>query len=270
MRYCVIGSALLIVTWLLVTWLHCGTIFAENNVERVDPETFSYDERLQYVVSYLGIRIGTVEILNRHNPNDTGTINETIISMQTFSGVPFLSVYTEFFSKRGEDGYFTTSATFDRKRNEWAYYYATRDTNSTTIIVDRGYKDREDGSISDVEIDTLNPEKYVHDALTFISILRDSAHTENYYELDMLIDREIQTLRVEPPGGREKIDVRAFNEEREAFHTSGVLEFEGIHGLSRRYQTWISTDDRRIPVKARVRIAIGSVKIRLEEYEYIR
>jgi len=245
----------------------CGVLSADNSIERVDPETFSYDERLQYVVSYLGIRIGTVEILNRYDDANYGSIDETVISMRTFSGVPFLSVYTEFFSKRGEDGYFTTSATFDRKRSDWAYYYASRDMNSTKIIINRGNKDREDGSISDIQVDTLNPEKYVHDALTFISILRDSAHTENYYELDMLIDREIQTLRVEPPGGIEKIVVRAFDREKEAFHSSGVLEFEGIHGLSRRYQTWISTDEYRIPLKARVRISIGSVKIRLEEYE---
>ncbi len=256
-----------LLTAFIVLSFFYGVIYAGVEVERVDPETFSYDERLQYVVSYLGIRIGTVEMLNRYDENNSGTIDETVISMRTFSGVPFLSVYTEFFSTRGDDGYFTKSATFDRKRSEWAYYYAYRDVNSTRIIVDRGYKDRNDGRISDVEIDTLNPETYVHDALTFISILRDSAHTENFYELDMLIDRDVQTLRVEPAGGIEKIEVRAFENEKEAYHTSGVLEFEGIHGLSRKYQTWISTDERRIPLKARVRIAIGSVKIRLEEYE---
>lgn len=240
---------------------------AEPAIERVDPVTFSYDERLQYTVTYLGIRIGTVEILNKMTEDNPLEIDETLITLRTFSGVPFLSVYTEFYSRRGADGFFTKSTTFDRERSKWAYYNAERNEFSTDIIVNRGFLDRDNGDIYDVEIDTLQPVSNVHDALTFLSILRDSAHTGRPYDLDILIDRSVENISIDSPEGKEKIEVRAFSNKTEAYHINGVIEFTAIHGLSRRYEAWISSDDNRIPLKARVRIAIGSVKMELEEYE---
>lgn len=237
-------------------------------VERVAPETFSYDERLRYTVTYIGIRIGTIEMLNRFNEHDPDRIDETVITLRTFSGIPFLSVHTEFYSRRGSDGFFTESTTFDRERNTWAYYHASRIDKRKDIIVDRGYKNRDNGTVFDTEIDTLYPGKHVHDALTFVSILRDSAHAENPYEFDILIDRTVEKIRINSPKKKEKLDVRAFDNETEAYHITGVIDFTAIHGLTREYQSWISTDKQRIPLKARVRIGIGSVKIELEEYEY--
>jgi hypothetical protein len=238
------------------------------DVQRVNPESFVYNERMQYVVSYLGIRIGTVEVLNRIGGD--AEVDETLIRLRTFSGVPFLSVYTEFFSRRGEDGYFVTSTTFDRSRNQWAYYHASRIDGTSDILVDRGYMDRESGEIYDVEIDTLQPGFHVHDPLSFLSILRDSAHMHEPYMLDILIDREIEKINIDPSGSIDVISVRAFRNQTPAYHVDGVIEFEGIHGLSRKYQVWIGADERRIPLHARVRIGIGSVKIELEEYEYDR
>ncbi len=238
-------------------------------VERVMPENFSHDERLRYTVTYLGIRIGAIEMLNRYDDNESKSINETVITLRTFSGIPFLSVHTEFYSRRGSDGFFIESTTFDRERNKWAYYHASRKDKTKDIIVDRGYQDRGNGEVFDVEVDTLHPGKHVHDALTFISILRDLADTGNTYELDVLIDRSVELIRVNSPKKKEIIDVRAFDNETEAYHITGVIDFTAIHGLTREYQSWISTGRNRIPLKARVRIGIGSVKIELEEYEYI-
>jgi hypothetical protein len=252
---------------LIIVFLVAPTI--GGIVERIDPETFPYDERLRYSVTYLGIRIGTIEVKNRNSEFDTDGIGETVITMRTFSGIPFLSVYTEFYSQRGSDGFFKISTTFDRERTKWAYYHALRDDNSTEIIVNRGYRERENGRFFDIEIDTLYPGFFVHDALTFISILRDSAGTDRNYVLPVLIDRSVEKIRIDPPGKREKIEVRAFENGTNAYYITGEIDFTAIHGLTRRYQSWISADEHRIPLKARVRIAIGSINIELEEYESI-
>jgi hypothetical protein len=254
--------------WITVLVIVVAAASIGRIVERIDPESFPYDERLRYSVTYLGIRIGTIEVKNRNSEFDTDGIGETVITMRTFSGIPFLSVYTEFYSQRGSDGFFTKSTTFDRERTKWAYYHAFRENNSTEIIVNRGFRERENGRFSDVEIDTLYPGYFVHDALTFISILRDSASTDRNYVLPVLIDRSVEEIRIEPPGKTEKIEVRAFENETKAYYITGEIDFTAIHGLTRRYQSWISADEHRIPLKARVRIAIGSVNIELEDYEY--
>lgn len=241
-----------------------------NTIERVDPGSFVYNERLQYSVTYLGIRIGTIEMLNKYDQRGSNGVEESHITMRTFSGIPFLSVYTEFYSKLGSDGFFTESVTFDRKRNNWAYYFAMREDRSSHIIIDRGHQDRKDGVIFDVEIDTLQLDEPVHDALTFISILRTAASVGHARELDVLIDRSVEKIKIEPPENIETINVPAFDNKIEAYHVNGVIDFTAIHGLTREYQSWISKDEYQIPLEGRVRIGIGSIKIRLEEYEYIR
>jgi hypothetical protein len=253
---------------LIIVFLVAPTI--GGIVERIDPETFHYDERLRYSVTYLGIRIGTIEVKNRYDDYDTDGIGETVVTMRTFSGIPFFSVYTEFYNQRGSDGFFTKSTTFDRERTKWAYYHALREDKSTEIIVNRGYRDRENGRFFDIEIDTLYPGFFIHDALTFISILRDSASTDRNYVVPVLIDRSVEQIRIDPPGKTEKIEVRAFENGIKAYYITGEINFTAIHGLTRRYQSWISTDKYRIPLKARVRIAIGSINIELEEYESTR
>jgi hypothetical protein len=252
--------------WSLVTPL--SILLIGWTIERVDPGSFSYDERLQYTVTYLGIRIGTIEMLNKYNEDTEANVQESHITMRTFSGIPFLSVHTEFYSKLGSDGFFTESVTFDRIRNNWAYYFAMRENSSTDIIIDRGYQDRRNGAIFDSEIDTLQLDSPVHDALTFLSILRTSADTDHPRELDVLIDRSVERIIIEPPEYMEKINVPAFKNKIEAYHVTGIIDFTAIHGLTREYQSWISTDEHRIPLEGRVRIGIGSIKIRLEEYEY--
>ncbi len=241
-----------------------------STIERVDPGSFVYDERLQYTVTYLGIRIGTIEMLNKYDSRSSNSVKESHITMRTFSGIPFLSVYTEFYSKLGSDGFFTESVTFDRERNNWAYYYAMREDRSTDVIIDRGYKDRKNGTIFDIEIDTLQLNEPVHDALTFLSVLRTAASTGNAREMDVLIDRSVEKIKIQPPQNIEKISVPAFDDKIEAYHVNGVIDFTAIHGLTREYQSWISKDEYQIPLEGRVRIGIGSVRIRLEEYEYIR
>jgi hypothetical protein len=232
---------------------------------RIDPKSFAFDEKLAYSVSYLGIRIGTVEILNKFD--DEGfSVAETMIVLRTFSGIPFVSVHTEFYASVGPDGYFGESLTFDRERGRWAYYRAIREPGTFDIRVERGYQDMESGALSSVEIDSVRSERPVLDALAFLTILRDSAHTGLQSELDILVDRSIEKIIFDRTEAIEAVGVSAFDNEVIAYHVSGTINFTAIHGLSRRYQAWVSADDRRIPVQARVHIGIGSVKLELKEY----
>jgi hypothetical protein len=238
---------------------------ASGNSIRTDPKSFAFDEKLVYGVSYLGIRIGTVEILNKFD-DEKPTVTETMIVLRTFSGIPFVSVHTEFYGSIGSDGYFGESLTFDRERGRWAYYRATREPETFDIRIERGYQDIETGAFSSVEIDSVRSERPVLDALAFLTVLRDSAHTGLQNELDILVDRSIEKIVFDRTEAIDAVGVSAFGNEVIAYHVSGTINFTAIHGLSRRYQAWVSADDRRIPVQARVHIGIGSVKLELKEY----
>jgi hypothetical protein len=246
----------------------CGTI--GHGTENNDVHK-TYQEYLRYSVSYLGIRIGTIEVRNNGLIDDEspgiGRIEDTRITLRTFSGIPFLSVLTEFVSRTDGEGYFVESTTFDRQKGEWAYYQAVRDTGTHEIIVERGYsKEITADSVYNVEIDTIQSTYPVHDALTFLSLLRASVDGDTTMTVEVLIDRDIENIRIDMPVNVDTIKVRAFEDPIESYHVTGSIEFTAIHGLSRKYQTWVSRDGNRVPLLGRVHIAIGSVKIELETY----
>jgi hypothetical protein len=247
------------------------TIFAVSSGEGRDMPDGTYHEFMRYSVSYLGIRIGTVEIRNQIADYDShsvaGWTGDTHITLRTFSGIPFLSVLTEFFSKTDDNGYFIESITYDRERGEWAYYQAIRDTDTNEIIVERGNsKEKASDSVYNVEKDTILVHYPVHDALTFITLLRNQVDRDSTINTEVLIDRVIENIKIDLPANSETVSVKAFPDPVGAYYVTGSIDFTAIHGLSRRYQTWISRDRMRIPLLARVHIAIGSVKIELESY----
>ncbi len=229
-------------------------------------------EYFRYSVSYLGIRIGTIEVRNETpfmpDPASNIYVTGTQIILRTFPGIPFLSVLTEFLSSIDDRGFFRESTTYDKQGRKWAYYEAVRDNETNDIVVERGsVEDRSLSGRSDIEVDTLHPGIPVHDALTFIQFLRNRAHETERLSIDILIDRSIEKIVIDQPSDVKIVKIKAFDEATAAYHVTGSIEFTAIHGLSRRYQAWISTGPRRIPLMARVHIAIGSVKIELESYD---
>lgn len=62
-------------------------------------------------------------------------------------------------------------------------------------------------------------------------------------------------------------DSKAFDGEVEAYHSTGKANFEGPFGFSGDFEAIFKADELRIPLEARVQVWVGSVRVRLVEYE---
>ncbi len=228
-----------------------------------------YEERLEYEVRYLGIRIGTLEAYFARN-NQEGRAGHTSgkLVMETFPGIGFLNVYTEYFSDVGPDGYFIATQTWTDEGSEWDYNRTVQDPRDHDIRVEEGYADRQFGSASeDPEVSSIQPGRPVHDGISFIELVRDRVPHTDRLTTRLVMDDKIHSVPVEVLSRDERISVPVYEEEQEALLAHVELDFEGIHGLRDDLEIWFSNDEDALPLHIRARIIIGSVRVDLVDYE---
>ncbi len=85
------------------------------------------------------------------------------------------------------------------------------------------------------------------------------------------IDHEQSEIEMSFTDRQESYDSPAFpDEDIKAYIMNGNADFEGPFGFSGEFTAFYKDDDLRIPLEARVSIWLGSVRVRLTEYERLQ
>ncbi|MBD3225135.1 MAG: DUF3108 domain-containing protein [Caldithrix sp.] len=67
-------------------------------------------------------------------------------------------------------------------------------------------------------------------------------------------------------GEGESIEIDALDHAMQTYYIDGEIFMQGIAGVTGPFKGWFSRDDRRIPLKAELKVFIGSVKVELEDW----
>jgi hypothetical protein len=67
-------------------------------------------------------------------------------------------------------------------------------------------------------------------------------------------------------GKQEPVSIDAVQYPIKSVYLNGEANWTGIYGLSGRFEGWFSDDDARIPVKAKMKVYVGSVTIELQKW----
>lgn len=231
-----------------------------------------YDEYLSFRVSYLGIGIGTFEQYFAENGRCPRTGGESVgyglNVMETFPGIGFLRVYTEYFSRLDADGYFAVAQTWNEKRHEWEFAVASRDSGSNVVELQTGLADEQFGEPKEQEQhDSVSPGMPTHDAISLIRIIRKRIGGEERLAPPLYHESEVERVLITVISRDEEIEVRAYNEPQTSTKVEVELDFEGIHGLRDALTVYFANDDERTPLYAKASVVVGSVRLELVEYD---
>jgi len=256
---------------LVVALIASSAVALPAQTNPCDPRD-DYDEYLHYRVTYLGIGIGSFEFYFSENGacpvTDGESVGYGLNVMETFPGIGFLRVYTEYFSRLDADGYFTVAHAWDEKRNEWEFAVASRDYASNSVELQTGRADDQFGEPTEVEAhETVWPGMPTHDAISLIRTIRKRIPGEDRFAPALYHEGEVEPVPVTVISRDEEIEVRAFEEPQSSTEVEVELDFEGIHGLRDALTVHFANDAERTPLHARARVAIGSVRLELVEYE---
>ncbi len=223
-------------------------------------------EELVYEVSWSFLKLGTIRIKTLP-PQTPGSVFSAVAYSDSYD-LPFVDFHAFSTSEMDSALYSTGASLFDKKENQWLrqiYYF----TPSTLIYVtENAYvKDMQSSPIDTPTYDTLklNYNRF-QDGTSILYFARAHAHDSRAVALPTLVRGKAGITNLYFPSERTTETIDAIEEPIKVVQVEGKAEFEGIFGLTGDFTGWFSDDAAAIPVKAKLKVILGSITLELQEW----
>jgi hypothetical protein len=220
-------------------------------------------EELTYNVRYGFINLGQVRIRvldKKRTPTYIAYNGKALI--ESYSGVPFVdlkatfeslidsAVFSRYFVGRNKDGKF------------WEYARYNFDYDNHRVITEVGHRD----TIIEKR-DTLPIETLYNDGLSLFFFARDRLFSGKKMNIPTLIKEEKVSTFIDFKNQRTSVEVDAVDYPIDVIEFEGTAGFVGLFGLTGDFEGWFSNDEARVPIKAKMKVIIGSITIELMEWK---
>lgn len=261
---------------LLLAWiLLCSVPQAAGQTRQLPPapvgndrnlQVFHAGEELVYDVSYLGIGLGS--ITTRINSVDTSRGKRRYAAeclIRTYRGVPFVTLNTLFRSIMGdslESVYFRNREFLsDDSSFKIIEYNFLKNRNRVHI------KERTDKHPDWTKDTTLSLDgKRWQDGLSLFFFARAFSHTTQTRHVPVLMYLTKATTEIRFGVDRESESIDAVDYDIRCRKLEGETGFTGIFGLTGGFEGWFSDDAAAVPIRAKMHVIIGSVRIELVKW----
>jgi hypothetical protein len=210
-------------------------------------------EELRYRVKYLFFRLAELRIATSAVPNEPGVVRVRL-SARSNPSIPFFHIDSTFESLIGADGRILSHANLasdsDNGRRSARY---EMDAPSGRCIV-RWVRDGLFG------FDVLPLPDHAHDGVTVTLLLRAVSRSGSAVTVPTAVDGTWwpTTLRAVETG-----TVRWHGRSVDAVHVQSAADYRAPGGLSGVVDAWVSADERAVPLKAKMKVAVGSIRLEL-------
>lgn len=224
-------------------------------------EVFQEGELLEYEVSYLGVTLGTitVESLGKEILNGK-PIYRANSYMKTSSGIPFVKLNDKFSSWMDtsllKSYKFIASSKVDGSFQQIDFNY---DANNAYV---QQWENK--NKILDTNITT---NKKYSDGTSLFFIARALVSMGKTISVPTMINVNNASTILSFKNKIENIKIDAFDYDVETVYFNGIAKWDGIYGLSGKFEGWFSNDDASIPILAKMNVYLGSVVIKLKSFK---
>ncbi len=223
-------------------------------------------EELEYDVSYLGISLGRIRVLTEDTVYLSGKLAVKVSAlMQSHPSIPFLSLWGLFRS------WIDTSAAFSYRFEGWVregskpegygrceFDYAQRlaiaeEWEGGEPLVRRQYPLR----------------VRLNDGLSILFAARRFAHSGRSYRFPTIIKADTVETVIHFTSRREAVRIAALSYPVRTVYFYGNANWTGIYGVTGAFRAWFSDDEARVPIRAQMRVYVGSVTIELVRWRRV-
>lgn len=220
-------------------------------------------EELIYNVSYATVNLGQVRIRVLEKKTDQGrTVYSAEANIDSYKGVPFVDLHAVFDNLiddrvhsarfrsriRGDNGTDTVSYSFDYP-------------NKRLFVLNRPAPG--DGNSFD---DTLAIESFYQDGLSLFFYARQEVRNRRQVSVPTVVSEKKGTTSFDFTAERMDEEIDAVDYPVDVVYFRGEAGFVGIFGLTGEFEGWFSNDDARVPILAKMKVLIGSVRIELMKW----
>lgn len=237
-------------------------IFLSFPFENFAQEVWSPGEVLEYDVSFLGIKLGTIKIETIKEDEFNGKQVYTAKStMQSNPGIPFVSLFAIFNSWMDKSLGFSHQFIGNTKTSDgWQYNKIDFDYEKKKITNRHWLND------SLITNDVFDVTSKINDGCSLFFFARKYSDLKKTVKVPTFIDGKFITT-INFHGKREAIKIDAISYPVQTIYLDGKADWQGVYGLSGRFEGWFSDDDARIPIKAFMNVYVGKVLIELKKWK---
>ncbi|MGO9482406.1 MAG: DUF3108 domain-containing protein [Candidatus Kryptoniota bacterium] len=272
-RISVISLSLLVVSILALRAVYALTLFnamdgAAHSSGWRSADSISavnVNEEMTFEASYIFFKIGAVkfQVVGKIDYDSTSAYHLRAY-VDSYSGIPFVhfhavydtyadakTLFCLFISRiqkeRDNRVYTTTTFDFNRKNIDWDQSLDGKPIMERSLPLDTNYTN----------------------GVSFVYYLRKACRDAQGKQMQLnvpMIDDTVQSsVSLTINEKREPCDVPAFNLPLDAERLSGHINFIGTFGISGDFDGWITADSSAVPLKADVKVLLGSVVVRLRD-----
>lgn len=216
-------------------------------------------EELTYSVSYLGIRLGTIKMYNDGVAEINGRkVYKIKAQIDSRDGIPFVEIHTTFES--WIDPSATNSLQFEAhtKQSEgWVFDRYVMNYANKTITTEKWMnKDKLDGK-------QITITKKYNDGCSLFYCARQLLYSKNTAWVPTIVGDDTSMTKINYFGKIENIEIDGSSYPIRTVYFDGNSEWTGVYGVTGYFQGWFSDDNARIPIKAKMKLYLGSATIEL-------
>jgi hypothetical protein len=220
-------------------------------------------EELVYNVRYGFFDLGQVRIktLDRFRKGNTVEYHSRAL-IDSYRKVPFVNLHAVFDSDIDSAVYAHEFVGKIKEDDSWNFARYLFDYPRDRVLLEIGQKDT---VVSKRE--TLEVRSPYQDGLSLFFYARDQLFARKHIVVPTLVKEQKVTTRLDLDFNRTSVEIDAINYPVDVIEFNGSADFVGIFGLTGDFEGWFSNDEARVPIKAKMKVIIGSVTIELMEWK---
>lgn len=220
-------------------------------------------EELTYNVRYAFLDVGQIRIkVLRKIITEKETYYHAIAYIDSYSGIPFVDLHTIYESNVDEfifSRWFRGREKTDQKWYETIYEY---NYDAQSMEIRKGWE----GSNVVDSTRTLTLDTLYQDGLSLFYFARQHLRSNQHVAIPTIIseDKVRTVIRFTPK--RMGVTIDAVKYPIDVLELEGNAEFVGVYGLTGEFRGWFSNDYARVPILAKMKVVIGTVRIELMKW----
>lgn len=241
---------------------------ARDSAARRDRHVFQVGEELEYRVSYSFFRIGTIRFRVTDRVEREGRVayhTETFIDSN-----PALSwltdVHIRFYGETDEEVFSYWWIGDDSTNRQVEYRQIRFDYPNHRMFYEWGKK-LTTGERRWSGIDTVQVSGQGQDGLSLFFYARENVRQRSKQIVPTFIENKEAKATVNFLNERRDMEIDAVDYPVDVVYFDGRADFVGVFGLTGGFEGWFSNDEARIPIAARLKVILGSIKVELTKWK---
>lgn len=221
-------------------------------------------EELVYNVSFASFDIGRVKVsVKEEIQRDGKTSFKTRATIDSYKGVPFVDLHYIYESIIDQKVFSLWFREIDKNHPQRETVTYSFDYGRKVAIVRKHHSD----TVLVQQPDTVRVDTIFQDGLSLFYYARANVASRGEIFTPTMIKGKPEKTFFRFQGEREKEEIDAVDYPVDVLAFEGKAEFVGIFGLTGGFEGWFSNDEAHIPILAKMKVLIGSIRIELVEWK---